>query len=80
MDLLQEALDLARQRRSLPPPSRRRSLRQRAGLSQPIMAKAIGTTAASVSRWESGERTPRGRLLRAYSELLTKLADEVAQR
>lgn len=59
-----------RAHRGLPAPALRRALRQSAGLTQEDLAGAIGVRRESVSRWETGLRTPRGRLLAAYTELL----------
>ena len=47
-----------------------RELRREAGLSQGQIARELGVTGMTVSRWESGQRTPRGELLVAYVELL----------
>jgi len=63
-----------RAHRDLPGPALRRAIRQDAGLSQADVAEAIGgVTRAAVSRWETGDRRPRGGLLVAYSELLQGL-------
>ena len=47
-----------------PPPrygsSRVRRLRERLGLSQPIFAKALNVSVATVRGWEQGARTPDG--------------------
>lgn len=37
------------------------------------MAEAIGATRQAVSLWESGARTPRGRLFDAYAEAIATL-------
>ncbi len=60
-------------RRSLPPPSLRRALRESAGLTQEDVAGSVGVRRESVSRWETGARTPRGSTLVAYAELLEAL-------
>lgn len=39
---------------------RLREVRERARLSQSELASAIGVTPACVSRWEAGQRLPRG--------------------
>jgi DNA-binding transcriptional regulator YiaG len=71
---LQHALDRAQRRRSLPSPVERRLLRMRAGLSQAEIAASLGTTAAAVSRYESGDRDPRGAILDKYLNVLDQLA------
>jgi transcriptional regulator with XRE-family HTH domain len=45
-------------------------LRREAQLSQAEVARAVGVTAAAVSRWESGQRSPSGDLAVRYAELL----------
>lgn len=65
-----------RARRSLPEPSVRRFLRERARLSQAEIAAVIGVDRPTVSRWESGSRTPTGEHLNAYLGLLDRLAAE----
>ena len=62
--------------RELPGPSLRRAIREDAGLSQADVAGPLHVTRAAVSRWETGERRPRGDLLIAYSELLQTLRRE----
>ena len=57
-----------------------RSVRERAGWSQGELAAAIDTTEASVSRWESGDRRPRGELGLAYARVLAELAAVTSRR
>ncbi len=73
---LGQAIHRARIRRRLPAPPARRLLRERHGLSQGVVALAVGVTCASISRWETGERTPRGETLDAYLQVLDRLAME----
>jgi HTH-type transcriptional regulator/antitoxin MqsA len=69
-----EVLELARLKRQLPPPSVRKGIREAAGLSQPDVARGLGVTATSVSRYETGEREPRDpALLARYIALLRHL-------
>lgn len=77
---IKKALREARLKRRLPPPEARRVLRQRVGLAQAVIAREIGVTRVAVSRWESGQRTPRGRLLVRYVEILDRLAGELTVR
>jgi transcriptional regulator with XRE-family HTH domain len=44
------------------------------------MAQALGVTRAAVSRWENGVRTPRGRHLQAYEQVLERLRREGERR
>ena len=74
--LLDNALTLARLRRRLPPPEARRVLRVSSGVSQSVIAREIGVDRATVSRWETGERSPRAVHLEPYIRLLERLASE----
>jgi DNA-binding transcriptional regulator YiaG len=67
---------MAQRRRNLNP-DRRRLLREQADLHQADIARALGVSAAAVSRWESGTRRPQGRAGEAYLEILDRLAREV---
>ncbi len=57
-------------RRRLPPPAHRRSTRRGAGLSMRHIAEELGVSVTADGQWERGERTPRGRNLAAYVQLL----------
>ena len=50
-----------------------RQIRERARLSQPEIAQAIGTSATAVSQWEAGRRIPRGPAELRYTALLVEL-------
>lgn len=63
-------------RRRLPEPPVCRLLRQRARLSQADIAAVLGVDRATVSRWETGGREPRGQLRATYIEILDRLAIE----
>ena len=76
MDVLDQLLAESRTRRQLPQPQIRRLLRTRAGLSQEAVASVLGIDRAALSRWESGQRTPRGQLCRDYAAVLERLARE----
>lgn len=78
MKPLEEALDRARRRKNLPGPVERRLLRMQAGLTQRDVAKCLGTTAAAVSRYESGDRQPHGQILDKYLTVIERLSDEKA--
>jgi len=67
---------LARQARlrEMPAPPIRRALREHHGLSQGEVADLLGVDRASVSRYESGERSPRPLVAERYLELLERLA------
>ena len=67
-------LELSNMRRRLPEPAIRRMLRDRAQLSQADVAAAVGVDRATVSRWESGTREPRGDRLTTYVAILDRLA------
>lgn len=57
----------------LPSPSERRKIRERAGLSQADVATELGVDRSAVTRWEQGNRRPRGKALEAYVSLLCAL-------
>jgi transcriptional regulator with XRE-family HTH domain len=63
-------------RRTLPSPALCRELRLQAQLSQQDIADALGVHRESVSRWERGERSPRGDLLLNYVDVLRSLASQ----
>jgi len=67
-----------RRRRSLPEPRVRKALRQAAGLTQEEVGAAVGVSGPTVSRWETGHRSPRGDALDSYAEVLATLAREMA--
>jgi HTH-type transcriptional regulator/antitoxin MqsA len=73
---LDQLLERAHVRRSLPEPQIRRLLRTRAGLSQSELADVLGVGRVAVTRWENGQRTPRGELAERYLALLERLARE----
>lgn len=69
------ALNRERRRRSLPSRPECRLLRLRAGLTQADIAVSIGITAAAVSRYESGKRRPRPKILDRYLAAIQVLSD-----
>ena len=73
-----EALIETAKRRQLPPPPVRRALRQATSTTQREMAEAIGVDPATVCRWETGARTPRGAHRLAYAQLLKGLSEVVS--
>jgi DNA-binding transcriptional regulator YiaG len=70
---LERLLERARARRSLPAPDVRRHLRVMARLSQSDVAAYLGVERATVSRWETGSREPRGATLDRYLAVLDAL-------
>jgi len=59
--------------RRLPPPPLRRAIRENAGASQALVGEHCHVRQETVSRWESGARTPRGAQLEAYVRVLDEL-------
>ena len=76
MNAIETLLNEAKRGRELPPPPMRRYLREQVGLTQGAIAAALDVDRCAVSRWESGQRTPRGQLRLAYVALLERLAKE----
>lgn len=78
---LNRALDRAAARaevvRRLPPPQVRRLLRERSGLTQEEVAGLMKVSRPTVSRWESGSRSPRRKALERYLAVLDRLAAQV---
>jgi DNA-binding transcriptional regulator YiaG len=52
---------------------RAKAVRQAARVSQSELARNIGVSQASVSRWEAGYRVPRGKAARRYAKVLRAL-------
>lgn len=50
-----------------------RAIRVGAGLSQAEVAAALGVTQTAMSRWERGQRVPRGKAAQDYARLLQRL-------
>ena len=50
-----------------------KAVRERAGVSRVDMAAELDVTPASVQRWETGSRTPRGPLRSKYARLIHAL-------
>lgn len=65
--------DEIRATRSLPTPEHARAIRRAAGVTQTRMAQELGVTRATINRWESGERRPRGKHLAAYAAVLAEI-------
>ena len=75
-DTLADALERSRLRRQLPDPASRRLLRERVGLSQGDLARALNVGRPTICRWESGARDPGRQHLAAYLALLDRLTRE----
>jgi DNA-binding transcriptional regulator YiaG len=59
----------------LPTPSRRRTIRERAGATQAELAAALGVSKQALERWERGDAKPRGHHAAAYVVLLERLEE-----
>jgi transcriptional regulator with XRE-family HTH domain len=71
---MREILQLAEVRR-LARTGEARRVRQAAGLTETEVAAVVGVSMPTISRWESGQRRPRGGApALAYAELLAELA------
>jgi DNA-binding transcriptional regulator YiaG len=72
---LASALAVARARRRLPPPDRRRQIRERAGLTPEQLAQIVGVAGPTIRRWERGLREPRAAHVERYLAALTRLTE-----
>lgn len=50
-----------------------RTIRERAGLSQSELARALGVDNGTVNKWESRQRRPRGEAAQRYAQLMSEL-------
>ena len=66
----------SRRRRHLPPPELRYLIRRRAELTQGDLAEAFQVSRPTISRWETGARTPSGKHLTVYAALLEFLDED----
>jgi DNA-binding transcriptional regulator YiaG len=55
-----------------------RAVRQAARVSQSEVARNVGVSQASVSRWEAGDRVPHGKAAQRYAKVLRALEEAVA--
>ena len=60
--------------RSLPPPIVCRDIREGAGVSLGMVARAVGVSRTAVFNWETGQRRPSAEHLPLYLEALTVLS------
>jgi transcriptional regulator with XRE-family HTH domain len=51
-----------------------KAIREGAGLSMGEVAREAGCSVSAISRWESGERTPRGDAAERWAALLRRLS------
>ena len=71
----EQAIELVEMRR-LARSGGARARRQQAGLSLAEVGRAVGASAAAVSRWENGQRRPTGGAALAYARLLRRIGDD----
>jgi DNA-binding transcriptional regulator YiaG len=64
--------------RALTTSGKAREIREDAHLSLSDIARSVGAHYSTVSRWESGQRLPRGEAALRYAALLDRLAKAVA--
>lgn len=64
-----------RVRPTLPTPAECRQIREGAGLTQAVVADAVGVTPQAVALWESGRRRPRGLLFNRYAEAIDAMRE-----
>jgi DNA-binding transcriptional regulator YiaG len=73
---MSDLLTRSRGRRYLRP-ALARALRQEAKVSQAEVGQELGVDESTVSKWESGDRRPRGLLADRYIKLLARLEDDL---
>lgn len=73
MALSGETLAKVKVRQSLPSPAARRAIRTAAGLSQSDVAREVGVSTETISRWEAGTVAPQHRHLVTYAQVLEDL-------
>jgi len=73
-----QLLEISRVRR-LAADGSARYARIRAGLSLAEVGEAVGVSAATVCRWELGQRRPVGRAALAYARLLDGLSEDLSR-
>lgn len=66
-----------RARQELPPPARRRQIREAAGASIADLAEALHVTKQTVWLWETGKANPNANNVVAYTGLLADLEKAV---
>jgi transcriptional regulator with XRE-family HTH domain len=66
-------------RRRLPPPAIASAIRREAGVTQERLARELGVSRVSISRWESGSRVPSGENRNRYADLLEEIRREVTR-
>jgi DNA-binding XRE family transcriptional regulator len=72
---LDDLLERGRAANRLPPPWRRRQIRETARVSQREFAAALGVQVMTLNRWERGLACPRGRNAASYSVALARLEE-----
>lgn len=73
-----ELLDRVHVAKRLPPPWRRRQIREEARVSQYDIAAVLDVSVMSINRWERGLTRPRGAHAAAYLALLEQLEEATA--
>lgn len=53
-----------------------RSIREAARVSQPEVARTVRVDTSTISRWESGQRLPKGRAALRYAAVLQALLEK----
>lgn len=62
----------------LPPPRLRRTIRLAAGATQQDVADVLRVSRVAVSRYETGDREPRGEIRQRYVDVLRALRQDMA--
>jgi transcriptional regulator with XRE-family HTH domain len=75
--LLDDVLAQAAAARELPTAAEARAIREAAGITQQQIGDVVGVDRATICRWESGKRRPRGANVRFYFAVLKRIVEEM---
>jgi transcriptional regulator with XRE-family HTH domain len=74
---LEALLSQVKAKRALPSPAQRKAIRLASSASVAAVAAACGVSEVTIGRWEKGDRSPSGKHLERYLEVLRVLQDAV---
>lgn len=72
-DTVDQLVEKVRTKRAAPDPVDLREIRKDLGLTQSDVARALGKSPITLSRWETGAATPSPKDAQAYADLLEEI-------